>query len=164
MVGTVFPCSAQSARKLTEPINFGEAKRIVELGGGTGAITKEILKKMKPDASLTVFETSAPFSEILKGFGDPRLTVINDSAQEIGKYVNGKIDAIISTLPLALLSRESKEKIFDAAKSLLKPSGRFVQIQYSLLSREELNEKFRIMKIGFIPLNIPPAFFYVCEA
>ena len=46
---------------MLEPINFSNAKCIVEFGPGTGSITKELLNKMPKDALLLVFEINKEF-------------------------------------------------------------------------------------------------------
>ena len=43
-VGTVLPSSKSVVNKMVEPINFNEDIIIIELGSGTGVITKEIIQ------------------------------------------------------------------------------------------------------------------------
>jgi len=45
----------------------------------------------------------------------------------------------------------------------LKPGGLFIAFQYSQQMKKLLGEHFSIEKIEFVPLNIPPAFVYVCR-
>ena len=166
-VGTVIPSSQIVAKKITNPVNFNEAKIIVELGGGTGAITKEILANMRRDAELVVFETNPPFAKALKALNDPRLTVVNNSAIKLGDYLKSRsiknVDFIISTLPLAVMSKRTTAKILEEVVNALAVRGRYVQIQYSLVSKKEIEKKFSVVKLDFTPLNFPPAFFYICE-
>lgn len=167
-VGTVVPCSRNSAKKMTRPVNFEAAQTIVELGAGTGAITKEILRRMKPDARLIAFETNKKFCKSLERLNDPRLTVIHDSAEHLRTYLDrfgiANADYIISTLPLALFHDSLKEGVFRAIHDTLDPRGRYVQIQYSLISWNELKRSFPAVRLDFTPFNFPPAFFYICEA
>jgi len=164
--GTVFPCSPASAKKMTKPVDFKSAKVIVELGGGTGAITKEILKRMKPDTKLIVFELNPEFADILREFKDKRMTVITDSAEHLEKHLKKMgietVDAVISTLPLVVFEKALRDKILDAVTRVVKPKGCFIQIQYSLLTKKEMDERFKKnMRIDFTPFNVPPAFFYI---
>lgn len=167
MVGTIFPSSRVSAKKMIEPVDFTRAKLIVELGGGTGAVTKEILVNMRQDAELVVFETNPPFARALRDLNDHRLTVVNDSAVKLGSYLKSrsidKADYIISTLPLAIMDRKTITKVLEEVTNTLDTQGRYVQIQYSLISKEEIKKKFSVVKLDFTPLNFPPAFFYICE-
>ncbi len=166
-IGAFAACSSAVARKMTKPIDFSRASLLVELGGGTGAITREILSCMRPDARLIVFEINASFAETLRRIGDPRLVVVNDSATELGSYLREqgirKVDHVISTLPLGTMSRVVRARILTEVLAVLDPDGRYVQIQYSLLSRQQIKEAFPRVQLDFTPFNFPPAFFYICE-
>jgi phospholipid N-methyltransferase len=165
-VGTVFPCSPQAARKMTKPVDFAHATYLVELGGGNGAITKEILHQMRPETRLMVFELNPEFAESLRKLNDERMLVINDSAEHLEKYLKQEgieqVDAVISTLPLVMFDEKTRNGIMDAVMRVVKPSGVFIQIQLSLLTKKEMEERFEEnLRIDFTPFNIPPAFFYI---
>ncbi len=166
-VGALAVCSPMVAERMTKPVDFSRTTFLVELGGGTGAITKEILAQMRPDAELVVFEINPIFAEALENLTDPRLTVINDSALKLGGYLASrdiqKVDYIISTLPISLMDRETRAKLFEEVINALNPNGRYVQVQYSLISKKEIKKKFSSVALGFTPFNLPPAFFYICE-
>ncbi len=55
-----------------------EGRHVVEIGGGTGNLTREILSTNP--AKLTVLEVDPGMVERLKGIGDPRLEVIHADA------------------------------------------------------------------------------------
>jgi len=166
-VGTLTPCSPAAAKKMTKPVDFSKAEVIVELGGGTGAITKEILKNMNAETKLFVFEINPNFAKSLRELSDGRMVVINDSATKIVERLKSfgvqKADYVISTLPLALMDKPTKDEVFKAVTDVLKVKGRYIQIQYSLVSKKQIKEKFGNIKVDFTPLNFPPAFFYICE-
>lgn len=166
-VGTFIPCSPVAAEKMIKPVDFSRAKLLVELGGGTGAVTREILANLRQDAELVVFEINPSFAKALKNLNDPRLTVVNDSAVKLGDYLKSrgikKVDYIISTLPLAVMDRRVVARVLEEVIDALDMRGRFVQIQYSLISKKEIKKKFSVVKLDFTPLNFPPAFFYICE-
>lgn len=149
-------------------IDFSRARCIVELGGGTGCITRALLKRMRPDARLIAFELNPTFAQMLESIGDPRLRVVTDSAERIRHYLDeagfGGADYIISGLPLAVLPKPVTATILDEARSALQVDGAYIQFQYSLVSRRPLSERFSRIRIGFTPWNVPPAFVYVCRA
>ena len=167
IIGTVIPSSRVSAKKMIEPIDFTRAKLIVELGGGTGAITREILANMRQDAELIVFEINYPFSQTLGNLNDHRLTVVNDSAVKLVDYLKSrgikKADYVISTLPLAIMDQTTVAKVLKEVTAALDAQGRYIQIQYSLVSREKIRKNFSVVKLGFTLFNFPPAFFYICK-
>ena len=166
-IGAFAPCSSAVAEKMTDPIDFSRASVLVELGGGTGAITREILARMRPDAELVVFEINRFFITALSAIDDPRLTVVGDSAANLGAYLASrgieKVDAVISTLPIGTMSRALRGQVLKEVVGALDSEGRYVQVQYSLLSRKEVKRQFPKVALDFTPLNFPPAFFYICE-
>ena len=165
-VGSVAPSSRFLVRKMIAPINFKEAEVIVEFGPGTGVITHELLKKMKPGARLYVFEINKEFIDALRAIHDKRLHIIEDSAEKVTEYLAkdgiDKVDYVVSSLPLAIIPRDIEYNILRAASKALKKGGSYIQFQYSLASRKKLKEIFHSIRINFTPINIPPAFVFTC--
>ncbi len=166
-IGAVAPCSPAGAEKMVEPIDFTKARTIVEFGGGTGPVTKEILKRAHPDARVFVFEINDAFIEELKKIGDSRLTVLHASAEnaaiQLQKLEVEKVDCVISTLPLAVLKDDVVDNVFRAIKEILKPGGLYTQIQYGPFLKNRIEKEFGEVKTLFVALNMPPAFVYVCK-
>lgn len=166
-IGAVAPCSPAGAEKMVEPIDFTKARTIVEFGGGTGPVTKEILKRAHPNAHIFVFEINDAFVDTLENIKDSRLKVLHASAADAeGKLRElgmDKADCVISTLPLAVLKDEVVEGVFRAIKSILKPGGLYTQIQYGPFLKSRIEKEFGEVKTLFVALNMPPAFVYVCE-
>src|SRR3989338_3119949 len=162
-VGSITPSSWFLIQKMLRTIDFDTARIIVEIGAGSGCITRELLKNMKTDSQLIIFETNTEFYRELKKIHDSRITVHNEPAVNIRKQLGGKqVDHIVSGIPLATLSPEDKENLLVICYKTLMPQGQYIQFQYSLESRGNLKNIFDEVKIGFTPLNIPPAFVYTC--
>lgn len=167
-VGALMPSSKFLAEKMAELSDLKNAKCIVEFGAGTGIITKSILSEMPRDATLFCFEIDKDLIKILnKHIKDPRLKVINDSAENFYKYISESVfeyaDRIISGLPLAILPKDVKNKILKSSEEYLKDNGIFIQFQYSLTNLSDFKKLFPDIVINFELLNIPPAFIYVCR-
>ncbi len=165
--GSVYPSSRFLCKKMISTIDFKAAKCIVELGPGEGVITREIIKKMGPKTQLFVFEMNDVFVKEFLQFDDPRIHVISDSAEFMAKHLKefgiGEVDYIISSLPLTILPEEVRENIINESLKLLKKRGIYMQYQYMTTAAKLLKSKFSKVKIGFVPLNIPPAFVYTCH-
>lgn len=165
--GSVMPSSIFLCRKMISTIDFTQAKCIVELGAGEGVITREIVKKLGPDTQLFVFEMNTEFVEQFLQFNDPRIHVIADSAEFLGKYLSekgiDKVDYIISSLPLTIFPPELKEKILSESMRVLRQKGVYMQYFYSTIVGKYLRTKFRNVRMAYVPLNIPPAFVYTCQ-
>lgn len=141
-IGSITPSSRFLVNNMLNRIDFEHTNTIVELGAGTGCFTKELLNRMKDDATLHSFEINKSFCEVLHTFSDKRLHVINDSAEYISKYV-ASADVIVSGMPLASLPKEVTEKFLNDVTRVLKPEGSYLQYQYSPLSRKKTCQLFR---------------------
>lgn len=168
-VGAVARSSQFLCEEMTSAVNFDTAIYLVEIGAGDGVITKHILEKMRPDAKLLSFEVNDTFIEILKEIQDPRFILIHDSAENIEKHVllhfqrPESVDAIISALPFVLIPEELTQRILDACKASLKKGGLFIQYHYSMVLKKLYKKVFGNVQTLFEPLNIPPAFIFICE-
>ncbi len=165
-VGAILPTSRRAVRDMLDMANFEQARCVVELGAGTGVYTEEILKRLHPDARLLAFEVDpdlvATLSERLE---DPRLRIINDSAENVENYLNGaRADVIVSGLPFTSLPDPVKKNIFRQVTRVLAPDGVMVAIQYSTLVQRDLKRVFASVRRRVSPLNVPPAFLFACSA
>ncbi|WP_272023733.1 class I SAM-dependent methyltransferase [Olleya namhaensis] len=166
--GTLFPSSRFLASKLLKSIDFKTTKLVVEFGPGNGIITKEILARLKPDATLITFEINDSFYKALLKIEDSRLIVSNQSADKVLEVIKqhgfSSTDYIVSSLPLTNIPKPISAVILDSAYESLNPKGYFFQYQYSLTYYSALKEIFKgNVDLGFEPLNVPPAFVYTCQ-
>ncbi len=162
-VGSITPSSKFLVKKMLESVDFKKADFIIELGSGSGSITVNLLKKMKKDSRLIIFETNRDFCKDLKNIKDSRITIYNESALNLESRLEEKSpDYIISGIPLATLSDRDKRNLLHISCKALTPEGRFIQFQYSLESLKDLKNVFDEVSIDFTPLNIPPAFIFSC--
>lgn len=74
-----------------------------------------------------------------------------------------QLDYIFSGLPFFNFEPELRNTLVDQIHKALKPGGLFIAFQYSLQMKKTLSEYFIIEKLEFVPLNVPPAFVYVCR-
>ncbi|PZX56844.1 phospholipid N-methyltransferase [Algoriphagus ratkowskyi] len=152
-------------RKMLNNVNFKGAKLIIELGGGDGSITKGIVDKLEPGAELLVFEISKSFCssmEIL--FPQDNVKIINDSAENIYKYLEGRnADYVVSSLPFSFFSPELRDQIIFQSKTALTANGFFIQGCYSYLLKNQFKKHFQNVNTSFTLKNIPPAFVMVCK-
>ena len=145
-----------------------QARVVVELGPGDGAITRHILERLQPDAQVLVFEINEVFIEKLKdSFDDTRLTLIHDSAEQLGRYLQARgiasVDYIVSGIPFVMLPESLAISITNECRKWLRPGGLFIQFHYSPLLIPFYKRVFGNTAVDFIPINIPPAFVISCE-
>lgn len=165
-VGAILPTSRRTVRDMLDMADFERARTVVELGAGTGVYTGEVIARLRPDARFLAFEVDPDLIATLSGrIEDPRLQVINDSAENVGDYLDGaKVDVVVSGLPFTSLPSPVKRNVFGAMQSVLAPDGVMVAIQYSTMAQRDLESHFASVRRRVSPVNIPPAFLFRCSA
>lgn len=139
---------------------------VVELGAGTGSLTHGIRAAGVRDADLHLVEQAEDFAGILRQrFPEANVHCIDaDSINHNLRHLRGRVDFIVSGLPILWFDRAKKSAILDASFSLLRPEGSFQQLTYlggppvKRALRREL--QLTATLIGVAPINIPPAFVY----
>lgn len=166
-VGTITRSSRFVSSRMASFVDFSKALHIAELGAGDGVITRHILKRMRPDATLYAFEVLPSMADELRQIKDERLVILQDSAEFIGEHLDrlkvGQVDAMISAIPFVALPTELGIRILKNCHQRIKPGGKFIQIHYSLLAKRLYEKIFGNVRIYFEPRNLPPAFILVSE-
>lgn len=150
-----------------------QARRVIELGGGTGAITRALVAHGFAGDNLLVLELNEELhAHLHKRFPDARL-VLGDAAElrrlaaASGFLDDGPADAVISGLGLLAMERDLVLRILRSAFECLRPDGRFIQFTYgpvSPVSEAVLDALGLRMRRGeFVLRNVPPATVYVYE-
>jgi len=166
-VGTILPSSKGIINKMVKPIDFKNNITIIELGSGTGVITKNILNKMNSESNLICFETNKKFYDELKKIDDKKMTLLNDSAEMMESYINEneiiKVDYIVSSVPLVTLPKKVTNNILEQSEKLLNNHGCLIQLQYSKLLKRRLKKYFNTIDTKFTAAYYLPAFIYTCS-
>ena len=162
-VGTITRSSDFLCKRMIKHVDFDNAETIVELGAGDGVITKHILGSMRQETSLIVFEVNPSFCEELRKINDERLVVVEDSAENMGKYVKNEVDYFVSAIPFVMLPKSLTYSILNICKNALASRGKFIQVHYSLMTKNIYKKIFGNVKVNFVPLNVPPAFVLVSQ-
>ena len=161
MLGSAFPSSQFTTEKLLAPIDFENAKVIVEYGAGVGNISIEILRRMRKDAKLLVFEINEDLIAFLKNeYNDERLIASGRSAADVKEVLRehnlGRPDYIISSIPFSTMPPKIANKIAKATKSILKPGGKFLVYQYRSKILDFLQPYFKHIDRSYEIVNVPP--------
>ena len=164
-VGAVWPTSHWAVRNLLDMGDLARARTVVEFGVGTGVYTEEVLKRLHPEATFLAFEIDPDLSSAVgTRLKDPRLRVINDSAENVEDYLQGsRADYIVSSVPFTSLPADVRRSLLDAARRALAPDGQMLILQYSTAVLPYLQSIFPTIRRRFSLLNIPPAFLFACS-
>ena len=166
--GAVAPSSPQLIKKMLDEIDFSSSDVIVEYGIGDGCFTEEILRRMKPSAKLVCFEIDPKFCEIVKAkIKDDRLVLLETGAEhvteELHKLNIQQADAVVSSLPLAVIDKSIVKRILSQSVRLLSKGKLYLQYQYSLTNFKDVKSYFAHVKRKVEIINIPPAVIYICK-
>ena len=159
-VGALFPSSTFVAKKIAKSIDFNKAKVIVELGSGTGTLTKEIIANAQKDTKIYCFETDKKFCIKLKNDFEDRVKILNQDAINVSKI---KSDCIVSGLPFFNFSPSLRKLLLAAIKRSLNPDGSLIMFGYTTNMYKMLNQEFQYVDKQFVPLNLPPCFIFHCK-
>jgi phosphatidylethanolamine/phosphatidyl-N-methylethanolamine N-methyltransferase len=167
---SVFPSSPFVGRAMTHAIENRPAPHVVELGAGTGAITRQLVRNGVAAPPLTLIEIDAQLGRHLRR-AFPRVEVIVSPAQELAKIWSERsgppVGAVVSTLPMRLFSKPLIRSVMRSSLETLAPGGLFVQFTYRLGSPAPIRI---IDKLGLtaeqycrVWANFPPAAIWVYQ-
>ncbi|MDD5557766.1 MAG: methyltransferase [bacterium] len=167
-VGSVTPSSRWLCRRLLGAAELSRCECVVEYGPGTACLTRGILERLPPGATLFAFEVNEEFVRALRDdLPHPSLAVVHDSAERVVEHLAAAgfsgADCVFSGIPFTTMPRDLRLAILRATHRALKPSGKFILYQYSPYLLGRLREVFGDVRVEFEPRNIPPAFCFVCS-
>lgn len=173
-IGAIVPSSAKLALAMSENIALEKALNIAEIGAGTGALTKIILKKKAQNANFFAVEMNENIAKILlKKL--PNVDVEVQKAQNLPKILQSRgidgLDVVISSIPWMSLKNSAQDELLESVFKSLKYGGFFSTYVYllpNLFKRRRFKKKlfalFSEVKISKIVWgNFPPAFVYYCQ-
>jgi phosphatidylethanolamine/phosphatidyl-N-methylethanolamine N-methyltransferase len=159
--GSIMPSSRALGRALTKPMRQAPGpRRILEVGPGTGAVTAEIIRSLKPGDTLDIVEINPKFVAVLeRRFADEPLfqrrrgqaRVIHAPLQQVPG--EGIYDFLISGLPLNNFALSLVNDIVNCYRRLLKPAGILSYFEYLAIRAMKMPfvggpERERLLKLG----------------
>jgi phosphatidylethanolamine/phosphatidyl-N-methylethanolamine N-methyltransferase len=174
-IGAVCPTSPFLSKEMTQEIGLEEAKSVVELGPGTGAITPHIINAVNPNAKFFAVELNKNFYNFFRK-KYPYLKIYNEDASDLRNILQKEnlesIDAVISALPWTTLSPNIQDSLLTAIVDALNPSCYFTTIAYvtgiispsGIKFKRKLNKHFSHVSLSrMVWKNVPPSFVYRCR-
>jgi phospholipid N-methyltransferase len=178
--GAVAPSSRYLARAMLQPLVLNPGCVVVELGPGTGVMTRALLEALPADSTLLAFEISERFYRFLKEkFPDKRLVLLKTGAEhvqeELRKRGFERVDAIVSSLALGFFPDAERRRLLESLVSVMDQHGILTQYQYvqgmemqngklrRFSIRPLLQDYFDTVRCKTVWRNIPPAFVFACR-
>lgn len=158
-IGAICPSSRYLARQMARQLPESDEGLIIELGGGTGVITRALLDHGVAPERLKVIEFSSPFVKRLRQ-RFPQVDVIHGNAADLCELIprNTKIRAIVSSLPLCSLPEPITQSILQQWQTLLHDGGVAIQFTYNLrLPKWRSYVRAHQTNSKVVWANLPPA-------
>jgi len=163
-IGAVAVSSAELASAMARQVPRGPGW-VVELGGGTGSVTKALLKAGIPAERLIVLERDPTLHKVLHERYPGVKILLGDAGRLQSLLKREGIDhvkAIVSSLPLISMKRSIQDRITAQAFSVLEPGAPLIQFTYSLFSPIHRRRHGVHGEVGDRVLqNLPPASVWV---
>jgi phosphatidylethanolamine/phosphatidyl-N-methylethanolamine N-methyltransferase len=163
LTGAVLPSGPFLARAMARAIGPVRDGLVVELGPGTGPVTKALIEYGVARERLVLVEYDPIFCRLLAQRFYPARVVQGDAydlPKALGPYASERVAAIVSSLPLLNQPPALRAKLIDDAFALMGPAGVFVQFTYGLDSpapRKACVNKYSGQCSAPIWRNLPPA-------
>lgn len=168
--GAVTPSGPDLAAKMASYLTPRPHARVVELGPGTGVVTKAILDRGFAHSQVSLVEYCPEFCELL-ALRFPGLTVVQGDAYALretlapsgcfrdtdpgGPHV---LDGIVSSLPLLTRPEPVRRALLAEALDLLKPGAPFIQFSYGLVAPvKPVSRAVSVHGSEWVWKNLPPA-------
>lgn len=173
--GAICSSSKGLSRMMTSDIGLEDAGVVVELGPGTGAITRSILPKLKDDTDFFTVELNESVIPVFKE-RFPDCDIYHENAAKLPEILRqrGKkcADVILSGLPWASFPESLQDELLAAILNSLSEGGSFATFAYlqgvilptGMKFRRKLHQFFRSVELSpVVWMNLPPAFVYRCR-
>ncbi|OGZ95004.1 MAG: hypothetical protein A2847_02965 [Candidatus Sungbacteria bacterium RIFCSPHIGHO2_01_FULL_50_25] len=139
-----------------------DTRALVEYGPGTGVITRRILRVLPDDGKLIAIELNEDLFHALGKIKDVRFEpVLGDVLDWTKRFTDEKadsVDAVVSTIPFSFLNARERAILIERTFRMIRPGGRFVTCQFSLLVFPLIRRYFKKAKFSVEVRNFPPYF------
>lgn len=160
-VGSIVPTSRTTARCMARQIDLASKLPVLELGPGTGVITKAILNEGVKPSDLYCVEYSDTFTKrLMRRF--PNVNMLNGDAFRLDDVLGDKKDqvfnTIITSMPLLNFPMVNRISLIEDLLERL-PEGRpIILFSYSATAPVPTHgQDFKVKSINWVFRNVPPA-------
>lgn len=163
-IGAACPSSPALAHRIARTVGINKKSHVVELGAGTGSITRALLERCVSGDRLVVLERSASMVALLrKRF--PGATVVQGDAGDLKSILHDQlgidpvnVSHIVSSLPLRSIPQKQSLRIAEVIQDMLSHGSRLVQYTYDLRNGSlGWFDRLGHLKSSYVWLNLPPA-------
>jgi phosphatidylethanolamine/phosphatidyl-N-methylethanolamine N-methyltransferase len=169
-IASLAPSSRWLSRTTVRNIPWDRARVVVELGAGTGPITKVLAERAHPECRVIVLERDPDFARLLRERFADRANFdvvegdVRDLAEILGRRGIAQADFVVSGLPVPSFPKDLQRDLFRVVKQVLAPGGTYNQItEMPWVYWRFYRRYFDDVRFVFEPRNLPPAGAYFCR-
>lgn len=159
-MGSVIPSSPSLCRRVARAVRRDPTEVVIELGAGTGVISRALLEAGLPANRLIVVEIAHEMARHLRQ-ELPGVTVIEGDARDLARLIpahwHGRVGTVICGVPMVLLPL-AEQRRFTRAIDAVAPGRGFLHYSYcatSPLPARKLNLAGE--RTAWTAFNFPPA-------
>jgi len=135
-MGSIIPSSATFSRLIAERVQFAPDEVVVELGAGTGTITRALLRAGVPAEKLVVVEIVPEMAQHLREIF-PGVQVVCGDGFDLPRVLEqagaGRVGDVVCGIPLVMLPFATQQKIVGAMLGASPVRG-FLHLSYCITS------------------------------
>ncbi|MCW5714511.1 MAG: methyltransferase domain-containing protein [Bauldia sp.] len=159
--GAIAPSGKALARRMVRHVDPAGSGMILELGPGTGVVTRALLEKGVAPARIIAVEFNPDFCRIV-GERYPGVRVVQGDAYSLDQTLHGIHDggfaAAVSSLPLLLREPADRINLVKSVLARLPRTSALAQFSYSPKPPVPASPlDWRLEGSGWILMNMPPA-------
>ncbi len=160
-VGAIVPTSSVTAKRMASVIDVKSELPVLELGPGTGVITKQILARgVAPEKIVSVEYSEDFYRRLVEDYAGVNFIHGDafDLKTSLGAFADQTFDCVISAVPMLSFPMEARIQLLEDLLSRI-PEGRpVIQITYGPVSPVIARpDRYHIQHFDFVVRNIPPA-------
>lgn len=159
-MGSIVPSSATLCRHIVAQTRYKPDEVVVELGAGTGVVSRALLAGGVPPDRLIVVEIVPDMADHLRRVLPGVLVIQGDARQLpdlIPRHCQGHVGTVVCGIPLVLLPREEQRRFIDAIDAVAPGKG-FLHFSYCATSPLPYRHHgLSAKREAWTPLNFPPA-------
>ncbi len=159
-MGSAVPSSPALCRRVARQVRRQPNEAVLELGAGTGVISRALLASGIPVERLLVVEIVPSMASHLRSIL-PGASVIEGDARDLPSLVpaewHGRIGTVVCGIPLVLLKTREQRRFIDAIEAVA-PGRGFLHYSYCATSPLPAQTHALVKRReAWTPLNFPPA-------
>jgi len=159
-MGSVIPSSAALCRRIVAQTRWGADEAVLELGAGTGVVSRALLASGLPPERLFVVEIVPDMARHLRRVL-PGVHVIEGDARTLPSLLprawHGRFGTVICGIPLVLLPIAEQRRFIEAIEAVA-PGRGFLHFSYCATSPlPHRKHGLTARREAWTPLNFPPA-------